>query len=227
MSAHLLPPFARAKKPRKIFKTFGRPPRAATAFFGRAHGRRNRSASVAIACLVQRTASPQRQTHGAGPGRPQAVARGPSGAVGRRSGRRSGGTRVKRDQRGQKSAVSRRRGGGYRQCPLTSSPLRARVKLPRKALKTLSPSAAHGPMPFSPGPLCGVSAAHRWRLPSWPLCAEPAEPRHGARRTARGLGAPRWRRDDRARLWTSGRRRGGGVGGLQANRRGQQRSAVT
>jgi hypothetical protein len=107
---------------------------------------------------------------------------------------RGGGMRVKRDQRGQQSAVSRRRGGGYRQCPLTtSSPLRARVKLPQKALKTLSPSAAHGPMPFFGRPTWLRDRCASVAIASLASFLEPAERRHSARRPARGLGGPRRR----------------------------------
>ena len=65
-------------------------------------------------------------------------------------------------------------------------PTRAR-KTPRKAFKTLPPSAARGGVPFSAGPRGSVNAAHPRRLPSWSLFAEPpAGPRRSARHTARG-----------------------------------------
>jgi hypothetical protein len=104
---------------------------------------------------------------------------------GRRGGRRGGGMRVKRDQRGQQSAVSRRRGGGYRPCPLTSSPL-ARAGDPRKAFTTLPPSAARGRGLFRARPTRRRDRSAPWRLPSYSLFAEPAARRHSATRTARG-----------------------------------------
>jgi hypothetical protein len=99
----------------------------------------------------------------------------------------------------------------------------ARAENPEKAFRRLSgrpPRAATAFLRASPRG--GVTAAHRWRLPSWSLFAEPAGPRHSATRTARGLGGPRRCRDARAELW----RRGGWHGCSGGDQRGSDRQSA-